>query len=256
MSDVKENRTILKCLVGSCAHGLDTPESDKDYRSVFLASTSTLLQLGPKPKTTDWIEGDVDNTSWELGHFLFLASKSNPSILEVLVSPVVATTPIGSELRDLLLALWSKDNVLNAFRGYGHNQRKKFLENKDERPWKYATAYARVLLLGIELLQFGTMTVNLDEQTKVLQRLEGNPWLWPDLPGIDPGVSGSDGYYYEGLTNALRDIKGGKWSRGQLIDWVTKLEDALVSCHDQCKHEQDLDKVNEFLLRVRKENWS
>ena len=34
MSDVKENRTILKCLVGSCAHGLDTPESDKDYRSV------------------------------------------------------------------------------------------------------------------------------------------------------------------------------------------------------------------------------
>ena len=31
--------TILKTLVGSRAHGLETPESDEDWRSVFVRPT-------------------------------------------------------------------------------------------------------------------------------------------------------------------------------------------------------------------------
>jgi Predicted nucleotidyltransferase. len=60
-----------------------------------------LLTLGTPHATTTWIEGKEDNTSWEIGHFLHLATKCNPTILETFLAPVVETTPWGDELRAL-----------------------------------------------------------------------------------------------------------------------------------------------------------
>ena len=48
---------LLKVIVGSRAHGLAGPESDYDYRGVFLHPTSHILSIGAKPKQTDWVEG-------------------------------------------------------------------------------------------------------------------------------------------------------------------------------------------------------
>ncbi len=58
--------TILKVVVGSQAHGLATPESDFDYRGVFVVPTAEILSLNGTTKTTNWIEGKDDDTSWEL----------------------------------------------------------------------------------------------------------------------------------------------------------------------------------------------
>lgn len=253
----KPQKTILKVLVGSHAHGLATPESDQDYRSIFLWPTSDLLNIGPKPKITEHSDGGDDCVSYELGHFLKLAAQSNPSILEVLVSPVIEATYTGQQVQNLFPYLWSSDGVKNAFLGYSHSQRKKFLEEVDDtkRIWKYATAYARVLLLGIELLRYGTMTVNVEQQTSVLGRKDIG-WFMPDYPGTDPGVSGCEGYIYEDLKTVFRDIKIGKWSRGHFIDWVTILESRLQDDYKSNPNKQtDMAKVNEFLLQTRRENW-
>jgi len=96
----KDYPQILKVLVGSHAHGLATAESDYDYRAVFVQPTEEILGLGHKAQNNQWLEGDIDNTSYEVGHFLFLASKSNPTILEVFHAPRKGTVIDSMDLWD------------------------------------------------------------------------------------------------------------------------------------------------------------
>lgn len=230
-------KTVLKALVGSKAHGLDRPDSDTDLRGVFLVPTSEILSLGYKEKATSWIEGQgEDATSYEIAHYLHLATKSNMSILEVLVSPVIESSPEGEELRTLFPYVWNSNDVLNASRGYSHNQRKKFLEDKDERPWKYAVAQIRTLLLGIECLRYGTMTVNVAEQEKKFF-----------LPF----------HNVESVHETLMSMKEGYFrDKGFVIDWAIFLEKELQAAYNSNPNKKsDVDKVNQYLLKVRRENW-
>src|SRR5258708_8666676 len=108
--------TILNVLVGSRAHGLNTDSSDYDYRGVFVTPTSELLKLGKRPDQTSWIEDKIDDTKWEVGKFLFLATKCNPTILEVFKAPTVENANLdqlgwGMELRELFDSVWSSQYV-------------------------------------------------------------------------------------------------------------------------------------------------
>lgn len=214
---------ILKVVVGSQAHGLATPDSDWDYRGVFITPTSELLKLGTKKQQTSWIEGNDDDTSWELGHFLNLATHCNPTILETFLAPSHDATALGEELRGLFPHVWNSKDVKNAFIGYGLNQRKKFLDKKDNRPNKFAAAYLRSLVNGEELLRTGTFTVRVADH-------EMGP--------------------------TIRRFKEGDYRIGEVIDaceeWEQKLRAAFEKNPDK---ETDTDKVNEFLLKARKENW-
>src|SRR5689334_6322099 len=49
---VQSDHTILRVLVGSHAHGLAGPESDKDFRSVFAMPTMEMFRLGFKYRGT------------------------------------------------------------------------------------------------------------------------------------------------------------------------------------------------------------
>lgn len=224
---------ILKVLVGSRAHGLHTEQSDYDYRGVFVQPTQEILKIGGHVQRTSWVEGrdvkeagnKIDDTAWEIGHFLELATHCNPSILEVFAAPVVeeGTNWIGRTLQELFPAVWHPRRVRDAFIGYGLNQRKKFLEDKDQRPHKYAVAYLRVLLQAERLLTHGVLPTNMQ-------------------------------YHEEYQT--LIAFKTGVVSRGQVIDkclyWQARVENAA----EHCKHEPDLDKVNDFLLDVRRRYWN
>lgn len=75
---------ILRCEVGSRAHGLSTPESDLDLKGVHIAYTRDFFAVGDEEKVKGSIglshSGDADAVSFEIGHFLNLAIQSNPSI--------------------------------------------------------------------------------------------------------------------------------------------------------------------------------
>lgn len=222
---MKEYQQILKVLVGSHAHGLATVESDYDYRAVFVQPTSELLSIGGKPVSNQWIEGDIDNTSYEVGHFLFLATKSNPTILETFVAPVQGETGrFGQELLALFPYVWDSHAALNAFTGYGYNQRKKFLDNKDQRANKYAVAWLRTLILAHQLFTTGTMTLNVAPH--------------PEF-------------------ERLYEWKYGHWRLGDVMEttdaWIKKVYEAFDK-HE--KRSPDLARVNGFLLDVRREMWS
>lgn len=226
---------ILKVVVGSQAHGLATPQSDFDYRGVFVVPTEEILKLGNVKQQTNWNEGTNDDTSWEIGHFLNLATHCNPTILETFLAPIVEEDLgvkemlIGRELRDLFPNVWNSTDVMNAFIGYGLNQRKKFFDNKDARASKYAVAYLRTLYQGWELLETGTFTVRIvdTEIGEMLKRWKGTP---PDEM--------LNTYAGEVVENCLK--------------WEKKLRDA----HD-CRERKvaNLEPVNDFLLKVRKDFW-
>jgi hypothetical protein len=237
---------ILKSLVGSHAHGLATETSDMDYRGVFGISTSELLKVGvPQPKQVQWVEGagdatKLDDTSHELGRFLHLALHSNPTILETLVSPVVEATEWGTRLRALFPDIWTASMAKDAFLGYAYNQRKKFLEDKDSRPSKFAAAWIRVLILGTELLRYGTMTVNVIDSW-------GNSSLQDLLPEFFPGSNFQD---------SLMMIKGSMVSKGPVVDWAIFLEHKLNDAYASAgNHKANIDLVNDYLLDFRKANW-
>ena len=220
--------TILRVLVGSRAHGLSRPDSDYDYRTVFLHKTATLLSIGNNPKLTEWNEKNKqkgaadDTTGWEAGHFLSLATHCNPTILEVFVAPVEDANIYGMQLRELLPFVWHPKGVRDAFVGYGHNQRTKFLKDEDIRPEKYATAYLRVLFQAYSLLSGN-----------------GLPIAMHDTPVYD----------------TLMKWRGKEYTKGEVIDTTLQWQEQVEKAYQGCTHTQDLDKVNKYLLFVRWRNW-
>jgi predicted nucleotidyltransferase len=221
---------LLKVLTGSRAHGLADADSDYDYRGVFVVPTAALLSITQeKPRQTSWIEGESgpegkeDATAWEVGHFLHLALQCNPTILEVFRAPVKELTEEGAALRALFPSVWSPKRVRDAFVGYGINQRKKFLDDKDARAAKYASAYLRTLYQASVLLETGDLPVDLT----------GSP-----------------------VYKTLRAWRTGVFRKGEVIDacaeWTERVDAAFARCH----HEPDPAAVDTWLLALRRRTWS
>jgi predicted nucleotidyltransferase len=219
-------KIILKTLVGSHAHGLAGPDSDRDYRGVFVLPTSDILSLGNRKMQTSWTDGTDDDTSWEIGHFLMLATKCNPTILETFLAPITESNEDGLRMRELFPHLWNSHAVRDAFIGYGLNQRKKMLENKEKRDHKYAAAYLRTLYNAHELLTTGTFNIRIAD-TEVGETVR-----------------------------AFKSTKEGL-KYGEVIDvcrlWEEKVRVAFEANPDK---QTNIEPVNEFLLDMRKKYWS
>ena len=217
-------KTILKVVVGSQAHGLADEKSDWDYRGVFVVPTSEMLKTFTKQKRNSWIEGDVDDTSYEIGHFLELCQKGNLSVLEILFAPMVEITPLGRELKQLYPKMTDTKSIVTAAIGYSHNQRKKMEDNKDGRKWKYAVAYCRSLIQAKELLTGGKMT----------------------FPFSKPRYLGE-----------LKSIRAGRQSMGWVLDFAEFLTEELRETEKGCPVTvTDKKIIDDFLLRVRQSYWS
>ncbi|KKL64597.1 hypothetical protein LCGC14_2163410, partial [marine sediment metagenome] len=179
-----------------------------------------------------------DFQSWELGHFLHLAVKNNPTVLETFVAPSYSATLDGWALRALFPAVLSRKRVFDAYRGYARNQRAKLFNKPDDpakdqpsgRAWKFAAQYLRILLQGEALLRTGKLILNMNGRC----------------------------YGPAKTTKALLlDVKNGRFSMGYIIDKAVGLEARLKAAYKDSgiPKEADLGAVNEFLLRVRRENW-
>lgn len=232
MEDFKtmnEKFYILKTIVGSTAHGLNSPDSDIDYRGVYIIPTEEILSLGFKYKGSHWLEGQAeDNTAYELGHFLSLALHCNPSILEVFKAPLAPPEQdddyilqnYGVELRKLFPYLWNPQGVYDAFVGYGLSQQKKMLDNHLDRWKKYAVAYLRTLYNLNDLLVTKDFSLFVPEGD---------------------------------FRNKLISIREGKWSVGDVINEANNMIAIAKVNKENCKNEAQPDKVNDFLIEMRKE---
>ena len=217
---------ILKVLVGSRAHGLADENSDYDYRAVFTTPTKELLSVGNKPANTSWIEGNEDNTAWELKHFLSMALQNNPTILEVFVAPIEVKTYFGTVLRNLLPHVINPKLLLNSHLGYGKNQKNKLLHgdwdlNKDRKARKYTSAWLRVTYQSLHYLRHGEYII--------------------DFKGTE---------VYQNLLDIRRDED---YTQGEAVNLCNYYEEELLSFKDYVNDKKaDLELINDFLVGVRR----
>lgn len=162
-------KNILKTLVGSRAHGLHDENSDYDWRGVFMEDITTHLSPFRKVKNNHWIEGDEDNTSYELTQFIKGCCQGNPNYLEVVYSPKIEfLDQIGSVLVCNRSKFLNTKRIFEAHSGYAQNQYKKMnLFDPNSATPKFAVAYIRALHNGAELLRTGELCVEIqDDQLK------------------------------------------------------------------------------------------
>ncbi|HUQ60935.1 nucleotidyltransferase domain-containing protein [Lentzea sp.] len=163
---------ILEVIIGSHAYGLASAESDVDRRGVFVAPTEAFWRL-EKPPTS--IEGpEPERLSWEVEHFCGLGLKSNPTVLETLVSPLVEiSTPLGEELRDLLPAFLSRYAV-RAFTRATETQLSRAGRNLKPKQLMHVV---RLRLVGLTLLRTGRYDIAAD---RTLLKIRDGSMPWDD----------------------------------------------------------------------------
>ena len=133
------------------------------------------------------------------------------------------------ELRNLFHKCWNSHDAFNAFVGYGLNQRKKFLDKKDNREDKYAVAYLRTLINLFDLLHDEDFNVNISKRGQE-------------------------------IFDTLKRWKTGNYTIGEVIDtcalYTDMCRNLLPENNQACKeHKANKERINEFLLNIRQRYW-
>ena len=123
ISEIKGKGLLLfECISGSKAYGLDTPQSDTDLKGVFYLPLEQFYGLQYIPQISNETN---DETYYELGRFVELLLKNNPTVLEILATPddcVLYRHPLMHRLHiGLFLSKLCKDT----FAGYAIAQIRK-----------------------------------------------------------------------------------------------------------------------------------
>lgn len=137
-----EQRTILIGLAGSHGYGLSRPESDYDYRGVFIAPKKYYLGFDrieqkeagweSEPGIFDFLNGQKDTVIYELKKFIQLLAGANPNILELLW---LKQYPVKTEVGEYLVQhrqMFLSKRVKHTYSGYAFAQIKKI---ESHRKW-------------------------------------------------------------------------------------------------------------------------
>lgn len=215
---------LFTALVGSRAHGMETPESDVDLRYVMVVPTAQLVSLTYEDKHVRKRGGYRDENFWELRRFIELALKADGNTLEALRAPLVASTPEGDELRALFPKFLSKPRIRGAFLGFAENQRRRMFSDSVKKNTKAGVHYLRTLYNGLELLNTGDMTVRIG-----------------DTP----------------FGETLMRVKRGEVSVEEVLRLGSELESNYdaAAASSKLPAEPDLAAIDEFYVRVRKAHW-
>lgn len=137
-----EPRTILIGLAGSHGYGLSRPESDYDYRGVFIAPKQYYLGFDKveqkeagwdsEPGIFDFLDNQKDTVIYEFKKFIQLLAGANPNILELLW---LKQYPVKTEVGEYLLRhrqMFLSKKVKHTYSGYAFAQIKKI---ESHRKW-------------------------------------------------------------------------------------------------------------------------
>ena len=184
MTTLVTEHTILAVVVGSRAYGLDGPGSDHDRRGVYAAPTPLFWHLDKPPTHLD---GPAEEQfSWELERFCTLALQGNPTVLEVLWSPLITqATADGEELRKTRRAFLSR-RVAETYGAYARDQLKRVdarRERTGETNHKQAMHMIRLLLAGAHVLRTGDVLVDVSPLRERLLAIKSGDVPWESVAG-------------------------------------------------------------------------
>jgi predicted nucleotidyltransferase len=158
-------KTILQAVTGSHAYGLNHAASDIDKMSIFVAPTVEVAGLHWASKHESFSDagptGD-DNTGHEIGKYLRLVLKSNPTLIELMF---MNDYEILDETGQGLVALRDKvlytDGIRNAYYGYAKAQVERVKREYPNHKPKMARHAVRITHQGLDLLTTGTTNVKV-----------------------------------------------------------------------------------------------
>ncbi len=187
--------TILRCVVGSTAHGLQVDDGVEDRDEMGICVEPMRASVGFAPKDTFIYRtaairegrqdarsraGDLDLTIYSLRKFCKLALQGNPTVMLPLYAKPLMADWRGRELQELAPAFASKE-AGKRFLGYLVSQKQRLLGERGQkdvkRPelealygfdTKYAYHVLRLGFQGIEFLETGRLTLPVDETTRGL----------------------------------------------------------------------------------------
>lgn len=169
----------LRAIVGSRAFGLETSESDVDYRGFYLAPTDLLWSLAGVPEQLE--RESTQEAYWELKKFFLLALKANPNVLECLYSPLIElATPLAEQIvaeRSIFLSRL----MYQTYNGYVMSQFKKMqadIRNRGEVKWKHVMHLLRLLMSGIHVFRFQEVAVNVGNEREFLLDVRNGEVPW------------------------------------------------------------------------------
>ena len=175
---MKPDNIILEGVTGSTAYGLATENSDIDIKGIYQLPTEKVLSMG---FTNEHNTVDHTNPDWvyhELGKFMSLVMKGNPTITELLfLDEYTIMTPIGQLLVDNRAAFLSTKAISKSYRGYALGQAqdlaKRFAEGKQGYDSSLKNRYAkhtrhcfRLLLQARQFLETGTLNVRVSQEER------------------------------------------------------------------------------------------
>ena len=158
--DFKYGKIIFRIKTGSTLYGLNTPESDEDYMSVFIPNTEYILglkkineiDLSTNKSNNRNTVSDIDDKYYSIDKYLKLLLDNNPNIIETLF---VNDKNIIIDSKEYLFLRNNYKKIVNAvvykkFTGYAYSQRKKLMVKKE----RYTS-----LVEGVTVLEdkFGSM---------------------------------------------------------------------------------------------------
>lgn len=126
---------IVQIKFGSHLYGTNTPQSDTDYKSVYIPEAREILlqrvvgslEIGKKPKTEGErnLATDVDNECYSLQRYLSLLADGQTVAVDMLFAPdPMISTPLWKEIQANSRRLLTKKSA--AFVGYCRTQANKY----------------------------------------------------------------------------------------------------------------------------------
>lgn len=227
---------ILQCLVGSQAYGTATPQSDFDYKSIYISPESEVIGILKEKEAKRY---SPDDQSFSLRHFFRLCIKCVPNVMELLFCEedcVVMATKEGQLLRQERNLFLSK-NCVEPYIGYAQAQIKKSAivplnrglgRQEIVAEFGYDTKFAmhtiRLLQTAEELLKDGVLRVKRPNRDFLLDIRFGR---------------------------AFKDYEDFKKYAGSLIDRVRSLESGSI-----LPERPDIESINRLVIAIQKQYWA
>ena len=184
MIELVREHTILAVVVGSRAYGLDSPDSDHDRRGVYAAPTRSFWHLDKPPTHVDGPA--AEQFSWEAERFCTLALQANPTVLEVLWSPLVEkVTEDGRELLAVRRAFLSR-RVADTYGRYAQDQLDRVAARRErtgQTNHKQAMHMIRLLHAGAHVLRTGEVLVDVAHLRDRLLAVRSGDLPWERVAG-------------------------------------------------------------------------
>lgn len=193
---------VLVGVGGSHAYGLAHAGSDTDYRGCYVVPTRQFFGLDKPRETYD--RHDPDMALHEVGKLLWLASKANPTVLELFF---YGEYPVRTAIGDMLIAnrdLFITERIRETHVGYARAQFERlkrretsFSSDTAKRTEKHARHILRLVLLAERSLTTGEFDIVVRDRDEIfdfgklpkdemLERAESEIERVKSLPSVLP----------------------------------------------------------------------